>query len=174
MFTLLLDRDGVLIPEMEYEYHPQNIRLLPGVAEGLRKLKGHWQFFVVTNQSAIGRGLDTHENVQACNQRLIELLNEKGVDIREIVYCPHHPDDQCDCRKPKLGMWQLLMDKYDLRQEECVMVGNRESDMQFGRNIGCRTVFVKGRDELFAVPPNAVIETLDVLPAILQKLKEQQ
>ncbi len=141
MKTLLLDRDGVLTVERDYDYRPETMELLPGVIEGLKRLSD-WQLFVVSNQSGIGRGLTTVENVEACNQWLTDRLKSEGIELRAIAYCPHQPEDKCACRKPAVGMWELLQKKYDLNVEECWMVGNRGSDIEFGQAVGCRTALV--------------------------------
>ncbi len=141
--ALLLDRDGVLIAEEGHQYSPASIATLPGVVEGLGRFRdAGYIFFIVSNQSGIGRGLTTEREVEACNAKLVSLLQEEGIIITDTAYCPHHPDDHCGCRKPKTGMWNLLSARHGLKPESCIMVGNRESDIVFGRNIGCRTALI--------------------------------
>ncbi len=143
MKVLLLDRDGVLTEERPSDdYKPQNMAILPGVVEGLRPFR-EWTLFMVSNQSAVGRGKATREQVEACNEFVHSRLKKEGVELADIIYCPHRPDDNCNCRKPKTGMWDTLRTRHQLNDTTCVMVGNRESDMQFGKNIAAFTVYVR-------------------------------
>ena len=162
MRSLLLDRDGVLLEERDYDYAPENIQLLPGVVEGLQKLSSTYRFFVVSNQSGVASGRTTLEAVQACNEQLRAMLNAEGIHIEEIVVCPHGPDENCDCRKPKTGMWEELRTRFDLRAEDCVMVGNRSSDIEFGRNIGCFTVQVQDHHGVELLPDLVVASLTDL------------
>ena len=141
--ALLLDRDGVLIPERPYVYKPEDLVLLPNVLEGLHRLKDAYHFFVVSNQSGVARGFDTLEGVRACHEVLRSLLRTGGVELDDIVFCPHHPDDGCLCRKPRTGMWETLAQRHGLAPQQSVMVGNRGSDIAFGRAIGCTSVLVE-------------------------------
>ena len=160
MNVLLLDRDGVLNEERGYLFKPDGIALLPGVIDGLRRFKG-WRLFVVSNQSAIGRGMCTTADVDATNARVAELLKEHGVIIEDVVYCPHTPEDGCDCRKPAIGQWKILRERYGLDARSCAMVGNRDSDMQFARAIGSLAVRVEDPRHPMAVRPDLCVRSLD-------------
>ena len=166
MNTLLLDRDGVLNVELDYAYTPETMRLLPGVAEGLRQFKG-WRLFVVSNQSAVGRGLTTSENVDACHAQLRKLLEAEDISVGYIVYCPHRPDEHCLCRKPNIGMWDQLAARYHLKPEDCAMVGNRDSDIAFARAIGCLSVRVADSRYPLAAPPDVYVTDLPELADVL-------
>ncbi|MSR86557.1 HAD family hydrolase [Candidatus Peribacteria bacterium] len=162
--TLLLDRDGVLIRRLGHAYTLADIVPLPGVVEGLKQL-GHMKIFVVSNQSGVGRGKTTIEEVQSCNNRLMEVLQSQGITITDIVFCPHHPDENCDCRKPKIGMWKELERRHGLTSDECVMVGDHDVDVLFGQAVGCKTILVG--DEETSVEPTWKIASLSELPALL-------
>ncbi len=165
MRTLLLDRDGVLIEERDYDYAPENIRLLPGVVEGLSMLR-ECSFFVVSNQSGVARGLTTMDQVEAVNAALLDLLKAGGVMIEDIALCPHQPSDGCACRKPKTGMWTQLSERHGLKADECIMVGNRGSDVVFGRNIGCFTVLVQDGHPVTDLP-DVIVPDLPTLARFL-------
>lgn len=162
--TLLLDRDGVLIQRRGHAYTPADMVPLPGVVEGLAQLPD-MRFFIVSNQSGIGRGHSTHEQVRACNEQLKKVLQGQGITIHDVVYCPHLPEDNCDCRKPKIGMWNDLRDRHHLIPEECVMVGDRGTDIAFGQAIGCQTVLV-GPGDAEASPTWHIVD-LRELPTVL-------
>ncbi len=168
MKTLLLDRDGVLITERDYDYTPEKIALLPGVIEGLQALKNEYQFFVVSNQSGIARGHFSVESTEAVHVKLKELLAAGGITLTDIVYCPHHPDDHCKCRKPATGMWDDLAARHGLNRSTTVMAGNRGSDIAFARNIGCFAAFV-GPDDASNPLPDVTVSDLRELAAFLKR-----
>ena len=170
MKNLLLDRDGVLNANRHYDYTPETMVLLPGVIEGLKRFTdAGWEFFVVSNQSGVGRGLVTEESVRACNERLREMLAKEGIILTDIVYCPHHPDDHCSCRKPALGMWHQLAKKHGLTPVSCVMVGNSRSDIAFGRAIGCRTALVAPLGApLVSSTPGGIVPDLPTLEHLVR------
>lgn len=142
--TVLLDRDGTLITEENYLRDPDKVTLIPGVASLMRRLCDlNVRFFLVTNQSGIGRGLLTADDYRRVQQRLESLLDAAGVRLVDTAYCPHIPDLRCSCRKPALGQWQTLHADHGLEPASTVMVGDKISDLRFGHAAGCReTVLV--------------------------------
>ncbi len=150
--AVFLDRDGVLIEDTGYPDDPAAIRLLPGVAEALRHLRGAgWGLVVVTNQSGVARGRFDLFRLAAVHDRLAELLREGGVELDAVYFCPHHPEGRvpalacaCDHRKPAPGMLLAAAAELDLRLPECWMVGDKESDVRAAHAAGCRAVRVGG------------------------------
>lgn len=146
--AVFLDRDGVLIEDTGYPDDPDRIALLPGVAEGLRRLQaGGWRLVVVTNQSGIARGKFSLETLEAIHARLRELLAAEGVRLDALYYCPHHPDGSeprfrtaCNHRKPAPGMLRSAAEALGLDLAACWMIGDKESDVRAGQAAGCRTV----------------------------------
>ncbi len=150
--AVFLDRDGVLIEDSpNYITRVDQVRLLPGAAEATRELNDvGFKVVVVTNQSAVARGLVTEEGVENIHAYLRRLLaQESGARIDKIYYCPFHPDGTVpqyakpsDRRKPRPGM---LLDAardlgIDLRRS--YLVGDRESDMIAAKEAGCRAIAV--------------------------------
>ncbi len=170
MNILLLDRDGVLIADQGYDCSPDRISLLPGVVDGLRRLADNYRFFVVSNQSAIARGRSDRATVEACNARLVERLEQEGVTIEDVVYCPHGPDDGCHCRKPAPGLWDELVARHGLSSTGLVMVGNRDSDIAFGQAISARSFLVLPSGERYDGPdPEARVVDLIALADFLSR-----
>ncbi|HMA52701.1 MAG TPA: HAD family hydrolase, partial [Magnetospirillaceae bacterium] len=102
---VLLDRDGTLNVERNYLSDPDQLELIPGVTEALRRLRDlGYGLAVVTNQSGIGRGYFTAGAVEKVHERLKALLAEGGASLDAIYICPHAPNEPCDCRKPLPGM----------------------------------------------------------------------
>lgn len=148
--TLLLDRDGTLIEDKHYLADPAGVVLLPGVGQALAGLAAlGWQFFVVSNQSGVGRGYFSESAVHACTARLEALLFGFGVRLTGSAYCPHGPEAGCACRKPGTGMWLALKERYGLHEEATVMVGDKAEDMGFAEAAGLagRILVTTGKGE---------------------------
>lgn len=135
--ALLLDRDGTLIKDAHYLSRPAQVKLLPGVGPCLGALaRRGLRFFLVSNQSGVGRGFFSLDAAHAANERLAQLLEPYGVSFGEMLFCPHAPEEGCDCRKPAVGMWNRLAARHSLTAEECLMVGDKGDDLLFAANAG--------------------------------------
>ena len=148
--TLLLDRDGTVIKDKHYLADPAAVELLPGAVEALSSLVGKgMRFFLVSNQSGIGRGFFPAEAAHAVNARLAELLAPHGVVFSAMLFCPHAPEDGCACRKPGTGMWEILQAQYGLDAATTVMLGDKEEDVLFAANAGLalRGLVLTGKGE---------------------------
>jgi len=135
--NILLDRDGTVILDKHYQHDPAELEFESGAVEGLARLAGAgMRFFVLTNQSGIGRGYFSEQAMDACTRRLDEMLAAHGVIVTDTIYCPHAPEDTCRCRKPDTGMWEVLRERHGLLPEECVMIGDKIADVHFGLRAG--------------------------------------
>jgi histidinol-phosphate phosphatase family protein len=138
---LFLDRDDTLIYDVPYLSDPNLIRFTPGACEALRTLsRAGYRLALVTNQSGIARGYFTMEQLEAVHRRLRTLLQWEAVSLDGIFLCPHGPQDDCPCRKPKVGMLLQACQELDVDRARSVMVGDKSADIQMGRNFGLRTV----------------------------------
>jgi len=141
--AVFLDRDGTVMVDTGYCHEPDKVRLIEGAAEGLRLLSDRGFFLVIiTNQSGVGRGYFGEKDVVAVSSRLHEELRAKGADFDALFYCPHHPLDQCDCRKPRPGLILRAASVYDLDLHSSFTIGDQESDLEAGRSAETRTVLV--------------------------------
>jgi D-glycero-D-manno-heptose 1,7-bisphosphate phosphatase len=149
--TVFLDRDGVInrkMPEGQYVTGWEHFELLPGVAEAIAALnrKG-LRVLVVTNQRGVALGLYSGAEVQLIHERLQVTLAESGAHVDGFYFCPHDKR-QCDCRKPGPGMFaQAKADFPEITPETSVMVGDSLSDIEFGVNLGLKTIFIVGSRE---------------------------
>ena len=124
-----LDRDGTLIYDVGYLSDPEQVTLLPGVVAGLKWLQSHgYLLVVVTNQSGIGRGLITEADYIQVTQRMLSLLYGHGVSITRVLHCPHTPEDDCNCRKPRLALFEQAATEHDIDLTSSVMFGDKETD----------------------------------------------
>ncbi|MHA1987179.1 MAG: D-glycero-alpha-D-manno-heptose-1,7-bisphosphate 7-phosphatase [Promethearchaeota archaeon] len=140
--AVILDRDGVLIEDKDFAYKIEDLEILPGVIKGLKMLQQKFKFFIVTNQSGIGRGYYTEEDFHKFNNHLIELLKIEKIKILKTFFCPHLREDSCDCRKPKTKFVEEIVDEFNVDIKKSWMFGDHPSDIQFGINGGCKTVFL--------------------------------
>jgi D-glycero-D-manno-heptose 1,7-bisphosphate phosphatase len=149
--AVFLDRDGTLIEEMGYPTRPEQIRILGGVGGALRRLAdAGYRLVVVTNQSAIARGLLTEDDLNRFHQALDEQLDLLGARVDAYYACPHHPDPteakrpelamECDCRKPKPGLLIQAAEDLGLDLSQSWMVGDMWRDIGAGRAAGVRTI----------------------------------
>jgi histidinol-phosphate phosphatase family protein len=140
---ILLDRDGTLIEERDYLTDPAQVHLLPHVVDGLKTLKRRgFKLVVVSNQSGVGRGLITRTELQRVNERFLQLLKQKKVQVDGLYWCPHSPSARCGCRKPKLGMVRRAAKKLHVSWRGSISVGDRPSDVELGQKTGGRGILV--------------------------------
>jgi D-glycero-D-manno-heptose 1,7-bisphosphate phosphatase len=149
--TVFLDRDGVVnekMPEGQYVTSWSEFRLLAGVPEALARLnRAGVRVIVVSNQRGVALGLYAAADVEAIHAELQKTLQAYGARVDAFYFCPHDKR-QCDCRKPLPGMFeQARRDFPDIAAPSSVMVGDSLSDIEFGRRLGMRTVFIEGDAE---------------------------
>ena len=174
--ALILDRDGTLIEDKNYSYKIEDLELLPGVIEGLKIHQEEFIFFIVTNQSGIGRGYYTEADFHKYNNHLIQLLKNEAIEIIKTYFCPHLREENCDCRKPKTKFIEEIINEFDVNIKESWMFGDHPSDIQFGTNAGCRTVFLttghgeKHIDELESLKIKPTVISNDFLSAVKELL----
>ena len=144
--AIFLDRDGVLISNRDHYYiwKQNQVEYVEGIFENLKMLadKG-FQLFIVSNQGGISRGLYSKKDIQKLHEELIQDFQKHGIEISEIVYCPHHPEvEKCLCRKPGSLMIDKLIAKYGLSKEGSYLIGDRASDMEAAQNAGISGILI--------------------------------
>jgi D-glycero-D-manno-heptose 1,7-bisphosphate phosphatase len=173
--AVFLDRDGTLIEDRHYPRDPDQVRLLPGAADAVRRLNAAAiPAVVVTNQSGIARGLLTEADYAATTRRLDELLAAAGARLDGHYHCPHLPDvtGPCDCRKPGPLLYERAARELDLDLAASWWVGDRERDLGAADRFGGRAILVltgAGLDE--SREPRAVPRgTAADLPAAVARI----
>jgi histidinol-phosphate phosphatase family protein len=143
---IVLDRDGTLVEHVHYLSDPKLVRFKPDLVSALTALgKEGFAFGIITNQSIIGRALASQEEVGAVNQLIVDFLQQNGIIISFLYVCPHVPEDYCKCRKPEIGLGLRAMSDFNLSPSLSYMIGDQESDMLFGKNLGCTSIQVQGK-----------------------------
>ncbi|MGC9224740.1 MAG: D-glycero-alpha-D-manno-heptose-1,7-bisphosphate 7-phosphatase [Terracidiphilus sp.] len=149
--TVFLDRDGILnekMPEGQYVTRWEEFHVLPGVPEALRRLnEAGLRVVVVSNQRGIARGLSTAAGVDSIHAKFAQLLARSGARIDAFFICPHDKN-QCDCRKPLPGLFHQAAARFpEIAGSTSVMIGDSLSDIEFGRRLGMKTIFVEGNTQ---------------------------
>lgn len=176
--AIFLDRDGVLIENRaEYVRDWSQVSIFPDAIRALSdaKLNSH-KIVIVTNQSAVGRGIISLETAEEINQRLVSLIRAGGGRVDGVYLCPHGPDDGCDCRKPRPGLLVRAAEELSLDLKRSWMVGDAWSDVQAGHAAGVEGAIIlktgRGADQLSLPKPADIGEFLvcEDLPAALKTI----
>jgi len=162
--AVFLDRDGVINEDRGYVHRWEDFSFLPGAIDALRQLqqKGYL-LVVITNQSAVARGLCTEADVLALHERMCAFLRERGIELAGIYHCPHHPQGSvsdyaiaCACRKPEPGMILRAAQAHGIDLSRSLLVGDKLSDLEAGRAAGIPSLYLvvpPGQDkDLFPLP----------------------
>jgi D-glycero-D-manno-heptose 1,7-bisphosphate phosphatase len=145
MSFIILDRDGVINYDSdEYIKSPDEWKPIPGSLEAMSKLTQHgFRILIATNQSGVGRGYYNLDMLNAIHQKMTTLLFELGGKVEEIFVCPHHPNDDCVCRKPKPGLIYQMQKKYHIDLSQTYFIGDTVNDIEAARAAGCLPILVK-------------------------------
>jgi len=141
--VVFLDRDGTVTEEKDFISKIEEIKFIPGSKEALKTLQGlGYKLVIVSNQSGIARGIMTGEQVEEVNDFILKELQNEGIKIEGIYYCPHHPDENCDCRKPRTGLIKRALQDHHLKLKGAWMIGDKLSDVLLGKNIKGKSILV--------------------------------
>lgn len=181
--AVFLDRDGTIIEERNYLSNPEEVRLIEGAPESILALSNAGYFVVmVSNQSGVARGLFGEREVRLVNDRVEEELKRFGAQLDAIYYCPHYEKGTvsryaiaCSCRKPQPGMGYQAAKDHGLELSESYMIGDKLSDVEFGRNCGMKNAILvrTGHGRQQALPwSDYGIEAADICAAASIILKQ--
>ena len=141
--AVFLDRDGTIAPDVNYCRRPEDFNLFPGAGEAVKLLNKHgFKVIIITNQSGIARGYFTTQTLDRIHQKMVDELSHYGAVLDAIYYCPHHPDDGCECRKPKTALFRRAAREIDIEFGLSYAVGDSSIDIEAGKALGCKTVLV--------------------------------
>lgn len=159
--AVFLDRDGVVNVDHGYVYRKEDFEFVDGIFEACRHFQEQgYLLIVVTNQSGIARGMYSEAQFQELTDWMVERFKEQGVTISKVYHCPHHPDfgpageRDCDCRKPKPGMILRGIEEFGLDPAECIMVGDKPSDVAAAERAGIGTKVRVLTGRLLVMLPN--------------------
>jgi imidazoleglycerol-phosphate dehydratase/histidinol-phosphatase len=163
---LFIDRDGTLIEEpADFQVDRlDKVRLLPGVLSALAELKAAgYRFVMVTNQDGLGTERYAQADFDSVQNFVLHLFSSQGIDFEQVFVCPHFAHEQCECRKPRTGLVSGYLQANPPDPQRSAMIGDRESDMQFARNLNLRALRVLAPGAAGAGPQStwpAIVRTL--------------
>lgn len=142
--AVFLDRDGTLNVEVVYLRSPEQVRLIDGVPQALNALReAGYALVVITNQSGVARGYFDVQTLDAIHARLTGALAAQGASVDGIYVCPHHPDDNCECRKPRSQLYRRAAREHDIDLSRSLMIGDKDTDLLAAKNLGMRSILVR-------------------------------
>jgi D-glycero-D-manno-heptose 1,7-bisphosphate phosphatase len=178
--SVLLDRDGTIIEECHYLSDPEKVRLIPGVAEGMRALQVlGLPLIIITNQSGIGRGYFDMAAVEAVHKRLLELLALEAITIEGVYICPHAPEEQCTCRKPLPGLALRAAEECSFDPALSFVIGDKVCDVELALNLGATPVLVRSgygaeEEKKLDLPGLICVDTLCEAAEKIKAFREKQ
>ena len=140
--TVFVDRDGVINQERsDYVKSISELEIYPNVAKNIKLLKdAGFLVVVITNQSAVNRGIVTHETINQIHNSIQVHLKKYGTFLDGFYYCPHTPDENCNCRKPKSGLLEKAILELNVDLNSSWMIGDSDSDIEAADSVGCKAI----------------------------------
>jgi len=133
--ALFLDRDGIINVDHGYVSKIEDFEFTEGLFTLLQLFsKQGYLLFIVTNQSGIGRGYYSQKAFESLTEWMVTTLHDNSIDIKEVEYCPHTPEENCHCRKPETGMIDNILQTYPIDLKHSWMIGDKQSDIDLARN----------------------------------------
>ena len=147
-----LDRDGVINVDEGYVGTIERFHFIPGIFEALQKLQQRgFKLIIVTNQSGIARGYYSHEEYERLTRYMLEEFAKRGIEITAVYHCPHHPDENCDCRKPKPGMIVRAAREHNIDLASSWLVGDTMKDIEAAQRAGIKNMVLLDNKRLIDV-----------------------
>ncbi len=141
--AVFLDRDGTIARDINYCRRVEDFEILPTVPQAIRLLNENgFKVVVITNQSGIARGYFTEQTLGLIHKKMHDELARYKARVDAVYFCPHHPDEDCLCRKPKPALLQQAAAEMGIDFTLSYMLGDRQMDIQAGKAVGCKTVLV--------------------------------
>jgi histidinol-phosphate phosphatase family protein len=167
--AVFLDRDGTMAKDVRYCSRPEDFALFPNTANAIKLLNEHgFKVIVITNQSGIARGYFTEETLARIHEKMKKELAQEGAFVDAIYYCPHHPANGCDCRKPKPKLVLQAAKEHNIDLEHSFIVGDLQMDVDLGRAVGCKTILVEDTLSGEAKPDFMASDLLEAARTILR------
>lgn len=172
--TVFVDRDGVINVDRCYVFRIEAFEFVVGIFEALTCItRAGYQTIVVTNQSAIGRGFCTEHDFEQLNAWMLQTLTARGAKITAVYHCPHHPEEQCACRKPAPGMFLQAIKDHHIDTARSWVIGDRETDIDAANHAGIKhTIRLCGKGSEFPHPTkasflcNSILEAAAIVPSM--------
>ncbi|VVB78613.1 Histidine biosynthesis bifunctional protein HisB [uncultured archaeon] len=144
--AIFLDRDGVINLDSGHVGKINDFVFLPRVFESLKMLSSKgYLFIIITNQSGISRGYYDLEDFFTLNNWMLDKFDENGIKISGVYFCPHHPDENCNCRKPKSLMFDSAVSDFNIDEAQSWIIGDKLTDLEIGKNSPCKKILIRSK-----------------------------
>ena len=174
--AIFFDRDGTIAVNAHYCRRPEDFKLFPETPGVIRDLNKHgFKVIIVTNQSGIGRGYFDKATLEKIHEKMKTDLAREGARIDGIYYCPHHPDENCSCRKPKPALILQAAADCDIDLKNSFVVGDLPKDVDLGKAAGCHTILISrpDADSDESSVPDATVASISNIPDTVLKWPER-
>jgi D-sedoheptulose 7-phosphate isomerase len=142
--AVFVDRDDTIVKDVPYCNCPEDLRLFPGVGEGIKELNdAGFLVIIITNQSGVARGFFSEQMLQEIHKKLLEEIGKGGGKVDAIYYCPHHPDQGCYCRKPNPGMMEQALEDFAINLSGSYIIGDSLHEVELGKRMEIQSFRVK-------------------------------
>ncbi|HSW68944.1 MAG TPA: D-glycero-beta-D-manno-heptose 1,7-bisphosphate 7-phosphatase [Gammaproteobacteria bacterium] len=170
---IILDRDGVINYDSDsYIKTPDEWHAIPGSLEAIARLnRAGFYVVVATNQSGVARGYFDVSGLDLIHEKMFSELASVGGHIEEIFFCPHHPEENCSCRKPKPGLLQKIHKKYDVDLKDVFFIGDKLSDIEAAKTAGCKPILILTSLKIHDLELNDVPYFLNLAEAVEYVIK---
>lgn len=167
--AVFLDRDGTINREVDHLRKMEDFEFLPNSIPALKILSdSEYRIIIITNQSGIARGYFDEKTLKEIHEEMLHEFSREGIRIDRIYYCPHHPDENCECRKPNSGMFKAAEKDFNLDLKNSYSIGDTTQDIEAGKRMGCKTILVRtgyaGKDGRYDVKADFI--AMDLLQAV--------
>lgn len=155
--TIFLDRDGVVNQEVNYLHRISDCKFIPGIFDACNYFQDNgFQIIIITNQSGIARGFFDENDYQILTKWMIQQFKFNNINLLDVLHCPHGPDSNCNCRKPKPGMFLEAEKKYNIEMCNSWLIGDKEADILAANKAGItNTILVKSGHNINESKTNA-------------------
>lgn len=145
--ALFLDRDGVINIDYGHVHKIENFKFTDFIFDFCKKYQDQgYLLIVITNQAGIGKGLYSESDLIVLNQYMVNEFKKRGINITKVYYCPHKPDDNCNCRKPKPGMFLKAIKEFNIDPDQSIAIGDKMSDLEAANSAGIKNkIFIEGK-----------------------------
>jgi len=173
MKILFLDRDGVINREINYLHKISDFEFIEGVFESLKYIQNlGYKLIIVSNQSGIGRGMYDLKDFETLNNWMVKEFEKYNIKILDVYICPHSPDENCSCRKPKDGLFRIAFSEYKVEKKSSWMIGDSERDIVAAKKAGIdNTILVRSghKIEENRTAASYVIDSISSIRNVIKK-----
>ena len=150
---LFLDRDGVINKKREdYVKTIQELEFIPGIFDAIKKLNSLGiHIIVITNQSVVNRKIISEVQLNKIHDFMLETMKDKSCIISKIYFCPHQPEERCECRKPNTGMIEQAIKEFNINLSNTLLIGDSNSDIEAAKKMKIRSIKLKTNGSLYEI-----------------------